>query len=29
MDYLHGSALDGSMILHQELKPDNIGKWNA
>jgi len=25
MDYLHRSALDGSMILHRDLKPDNIG----
>ena len=26
MDYLHRSALDGSMILHRDLKPDNIGE---
>ncbi len=26
MDYLHRSAIDGSMVLHRDLKPDNIGE---
>lgn len=25
MDYCHRSAVDGSMVLHRDLKPDNIG----
>ena len=26
VDYLHRNAIEGSMILHRDLKPDNIGK---
>jgi serine/threonine protein kinase len=27
MKYCHESAIPGSIVLHRDLKPDNIGKW--
>ncbi len=27
LDYLHRNAIEGSMVLHRDLKPDNVGKF--